>query len=338
MSTKVGPGTHPASGAPLSADESDAPTRPAGRTRREWVILAISVVVLASLCLVAGRWQWNRHVSRDAQIEIVQANYEAAPVPLGELLPGPGAAVAPDDVWHPVTMHGTYRIEDTVLLRNRPVDGQAGFHVLVPFEADEPGVVIVVDRGFVPMGADSSAPEAVPEPVSGPVTVTARLRLDEAASAQGAPPEQVQAINTDAVLAASASGAGWAESRTVGAYAALMAEDPAPAQGLLSLPAPSTDPGSHLSYAFQWVIFALGAVGGFVVLLRRDRRERLERARAAEIAAGHDPAAHLPPDTPQDVTAWIAGDTVGPARRRRARPSDEELEDAELDEQHYSGR
>lgn len=309
---------------------------PAGRSAREWVILAIGVVVLASLCLLAGNWQWHRHLSRDARIAVVEANYAAAPVPLGEILSGPGAVLAPSDEWRPVTLRGQYRTQDTVLLRNRPVDGNAGFHVLVPFEMSDPDVVIIVDRGFVPVGADSSAPDAVPEAPAGEVTVTARLRLDEAAGTQGAPAGQVQDINTAAVLAAGAEGAAWAQGRTVDAYVGLISEDPAPAQTLVALPQPSTDPGSHLSYAFQWALFAIGAVAGFVVLARRDRRDRMERARAQAQAAGTDVLADLPEDTPEDVSAWLSG--AGPRGRRRSRPSDEEAEDAELDAQHYTGR
>ena len=39
------------------------------RTPRQWATLAVGVLVLVALCLVAGRWQWNRYVSRDAEIE-----------------------------------------------------------------------------------------------------------------------------------------------------------------------------------------------------------------------------------------------------------------------------
>jgi hypothetical protein len=81
----------------------------------------------------------------------------------------------------------------------------------------------------------------------------------------------VQAISTAQVLAAGPDGAGWAEGRTVGAYGALRAEDPAPETALAALPKPDTDPGSHLSYAFQWCIFAIGAIGGYVLLWRRER-------------------------------------------------------------------
>lgn len=249
-------------------DESRGP-----RTTRQWVILAVAAVVLAALCLVAGRWQWDRAESRNAEIDLVNANWSAPVVPVDEVLAGPGAVVPKDEVWQRVELTGEYVTDATVLLRNRPVGGQGGYHVLVPFEARVGGqdVVMVIDRGFVPLGADGSRPDAVPAPPSGTVTVVASLRADEPASDRDAPPGQVQAISTEQVLAAGPDGAAWAEGRTVGAYGALRAEEPAPQTGLASLPKPDTDPGSHLSYAFQWCIFAIGAISGYVLLWRRER-------------------------------------------------------------------
>lgn len=262
------PGIMSDGAASTGGDESRGP-----RTTRQWVILAVAAVVLAALCLVAGRWQWDRSESRNAEIDLVNANWSAPVVPVGEILDGPGAVVPDDEVWQRVELEGEYVADATVLLRNRPVGGRGGYHVLVPFEtqADGQDVVMVIDRGFVPLGTDGSRPDAVPAPPSGTVTVVASLRADEPASDRDAPPGQVQAISTEQVLAAGPDGADWAEGRTVGAYGALRAEEPAPETALAALPKPDTDPGSHLSYAFQWCIFALGAIGGYILLWRRER-------------------------------------------------------------------
>lgn len=282
------------------------------RTRRQWVTLGVGAVVLAALCVTAAFWQWHRYTAREAQIHLAQANYGAPPVSVAELLPGPGTTLADDDVWRPATLTGTYRPEDTVLLRNRPVASTPGFHVLVPF-VDASGIVVVVDRGFVPLGADSSKPDAVPAPPPGQVTVTVTMRADEPASSRGAPAGQVQAISTPQVLAAGAAGADWAQGRTVRAYGQLRAEDPAPAQALGALPPPDLDPGSHLSYTVQWAVFAAGAIGGYLLLWRRETR-------------GTNPTAG-------DL---LAADGMTGARAprepRRRRPTDEELEDALLGE------
>ncbi|WP_083649062.1 SURF1 family protein [Cellulosimicrobium sp. CUA-896] len=294
------------------------------RTPRQWVTLAVGVVVLVALCLVAGRWQWNRYVDREAEIQRIEANYTAAPVPLADVVTGPGAALDPADVWRPVTVEGRYADDATVLLRNRPVGGSPGFHVLVPFvteptPAAPDGLVVVVDRGFVPLGTDAVTPGDVPDAPDGVVEATLTLRADEPASGRGAPDGQVQAISTDQVLAAGPDGGGWAQGRTVGAYGQLRSEDPAPAQRLQALPKPDTDPGSHLSYAFQWCVFALGALAGFWLLVRRDRRDA--RGEAGTLTAG-------------DLLAEHEDGTARPRREPRARrPSAEDEEDALIDAQ-----
>ena len=54
-------------------------------------------------------------------------------------------------------------------------------------------------------------------------------------------------------------------------YIQLESSDPAQAEGLTPIPLPDLTEGPHLSYALQWVFFAIVAVTGFVLLARRER-------------------------------------------------------------------
>jgi cytochrome oxidase assembly protein ShyY1 len=275
-------------------------TRP--EIRRAAGLLATAVVV-ALVCTGLGYWQWTRHEHRAAAIALVEANYGADPVPLAAVLPLPASTLADDRVWTPVRVTGRYRAQDSVLLRNRPVDGRPGLHVLVPLEVTDAGdgaegAILVVDRGWIPTDL---SPDDVPPP-AGEVDVVVRLRADEPASPRDAPAGQVQAISVRQVLTAAGLDPGTPAFR---AHGALASETPAPERPLGGLPRPSTDPGSHLSYALQWWTFALGALVGFAILARREL--------AAPSAAG-----------PHDVPT--------PARRRRT-PSAEDVEDALIDAQ-----
>lgn len=328
MSAPVPAGTPSAAPSSAGTPSAVAPWRAddrAARTPRQWVTLALGAVLLAALCLVAAWWQWDRYELHRSQADQLASAYQAAPVPAAELLPAPGAPLPADDVWRSVTAHGRYEADRTVLLRNRPVDGEAVFHVLVPFVVDAPGtpqdgVVLVVDRGTVPLAnTNADEPGSVPGPPSGEVTVTVRLRADEPVTPRGAPAGQVQAISTPMVLAAAPGGAGWAQGRTTGAYGVLRSETPAPSTPVDALPEPDgADPGVNLSYTIQWCIFAAGLVGGYMVLWRRERGPRLTAGDL--IAASDDPQ-----------TARSRRPAKPAAERRAHRPSHEDEEDALLD-------
>lgn len=312
---------------PATSPPTTPPTSAGGRTRAQWLALGLGVAVLVVGCIFAGRWQWNRHVDRDAAITVITENYSADPVPLTDILPEPGAVVTEGDVWRQVSLRGHYLPEATVLLRNRPVESQAAFHVLVPFETDD-GTVLVINRGWLRYGRESAEPDSVPAPPAGEVEVVVRLRADEPAATNGAPDGQVQAINTAQVLAAGPEGADWAQGRTVGAYGALASETPAPAQAVAPLPAPDTDPRSHLSYAFQWWVFALGGVGGFILLIVRERRENTLAALGGLAHPFDDAAEHGTERGTEGAGAGRSRASSPAGRRGKSQPTAEEIEDS----------
>ena len=93
------------------------------------------------------------------EINTIVDNYDLEPVSYAEashLFTG----FDEQQKWTPIVVRGEYLEEDTLVARNRPRAGRPGFEVLVPFETDS-GDRILVDRGWLPLGADASAPEAV---------------------------------------------------------------------------------------------------------------------------------------------------------------------------------
>ncbi len=284
------------------------------------MLVAVGLAV-AVTCTFLGRWQWHRHVVRNALIATVQANWSAPAVPLASLVTRPDAPPVPGEEWRSVEVTGHYLATAGVLLRNRPVDGRPAYHVLVPFAVDG-GAVLVVDRGWVPLGSDAQGAADVPGPPAGSVDLVARLRMPEARSARTAPSGQVQAIDPAQVLAAGGVPAGSSAYRW---YAAVVSESPAPAATLGALATPSTDPGPHLSYAVQWWTFALAGLFAFSWMARREVLDDLAAA-----AAPTAPAAPRP-----RVEAAAARQVRPPAppvpHRRSGR--DELAEDADIDAQ-----
>ena len=242
-----------------------------------WAGYVAVAMVFAIVCAFLSNWQFARNDGKETQIRLVEANYDATPVPLGDLL-ARGAGLPEEEQWRPVELHGVYEPEQQLLVRNRPHGGTSAFEVLVPFRSDD-GRVFIVNRGWVAAG-EGQTPDAVPAPPAGEVTVIVRLRPGEPLppSGRGAPVGQVPSINLPSI----AERIGGGEVDT-GAYGELVREEPAPATRPHAFDPPSEDPGPHLSYAIQWILFA---VMGFVFIGYIIRTEIVKHR---EEAAGRPP-------------------------------------------------
>ncbi len=246
-------------------------------TAARWTGYVALAIVFAIACAFLSNWQFTRNEERSHQLALIAANYDAEPVPLADVIPT-GSGFAADDEWRPVRLTGTYLADDELLVRNRAHGGTSAFEVLVPLQLDD-GRVLVINRGWVRPGRDRPEPDEVPAPPAGEVTVIARLKPGEPlpASGRSAPAGQVPTIHLPLVASLSSAGAAVEE----GAYGILVSEDPTPATAPEPLEPPAEDPGPHLSYAIQWILFA---IMGFVFIwyvIRSERRARREDAETA---------------------------------------------------------
>ena len=251
-----------------------------------WTSYIAVAIVFAVACGFLSNWQFTRNADRAEQLALVARNYDAEPVALDRII-APGTLLGAADEWRPVTLQGEYVADQQLLVRNRPHGGTAAFEVLVPFRLAD-GRVLLIDRGWVPPGEDQPLPDQIPAPPEGDVTVIARLRPAEQlpASGRSAPEGQVPSINPEFVAETLAPDLG--DQLELSAYGVMVSEDPAPQTRPASFAAPSEDPGPYLSYAIQWILFA---IMGFVFIgyvIRTERRHRREDAE--DRARGVEPA------------------------------------------------
>ncbi len=296
-------------------------------TLLRWTGYVAIAILFAVVCAFLSNWQFTRNADRSRQLALIAANYDATPVPLRELIAADGVFDAGDQ-WHPVALTGEYLADKTLLARNRAHGGTSAFEVLVPFRTLD-GDVFLVDRGWVAPGSAGPAPDAVPAPPPGQVQVVARLKPGEALpnSGRSAPDGQVPTINLP--LVADTAGE---PTLITSAYGLLVSEDPAPADTPHALRSPSDDPGPYLSYAIQWILFAVMGFLFIWYMIRTEIRHRREDAKDAA-ADGVDGPPH--PDAPAD-SAPASTETAAARRRRKRdqRPRDRDMreEDALLDE------
>lgn len=247
----------------MSARETPAAAR--------WAMYVGVAILFAIACAFLSNWQFSRNAERSEQLELVANNYDATPVALGDLL-APGAELTPSDEWRPVRLEGRYLADEQLLVRNRAHGGSAAYEQLVPFRLDD-GRTLLVDRGWLPPGNSQSLPDDIPDPPSGEVTVEVRLRPGEAAPTSGRTAEAGQVPTINLGLVAEQTGP-----LEPGAYGLLMSETPAPATAPLTVDPPSNDPGPYLSYAIQWILFALMGFGFITYVIVSERRLRREDA------------------------------------------------------------
>lgn len=235
---------------------------------KKWLNWIALVVVFSIACGFLANWQFSRRETKVASIALVKENYNSTPVALNDLV-GDDSVALPEMTWRTVTIAGRYLPESLLLVRNRPNEGQPGFEELVPFQSDGFGVIFV-SRGWLPSGQAQDQPDLVPVPSGEPTTITARILAAEPRLSRGAPKGQIASINVE--LASKLTGI---DARVSNAYFRLVSENPNVGGAIKRMPAPSIEEGNNLSYAFQWILFALMAALALFWRIRRDNQ--LER-------------------------------------------------------------
>lgn len=268
---------------------------------RRWLGYLALLIVFAIACGVLSHWQFERREERVTENHRIEANFDAAPVPIDEALPTTDA-FDPDQEWLPVLLRGRYLADEQLLARARPMNGLPGFEILTPFETSD-GRIFIVNRGWLSTGSAQDLPDEIPAAPAGDRTVVARLKPGEPEiPGRSAPEGQIATINLPTFAAALGT-----DRVYTGAYGLLAAEEPPAPAGALTQK-PQLTEGNHLSYAFQWIIFAIIAVVGLVWGVRNEYRHR----------NADDPAV-------------LAARERERERRRRRGPSDADEEDALLD-------
>ena len=228
-----------------------------------WVLLA---TVFAVSCFFLANWQFNRRAEAVAKIDLVTKNYDQPPVSLAELIGADG--FKPSDEWRPAALTGHFLTEDAVLVRNRPYNGSPGFLQVIPFQLSS-GRLVAIETGWLATDEKLDAPKVIPLPSSEETSIWGRLRPAEPLLGRSAPAGQIPTINIPALAEKTAASGDFYE----GFYVRLGQSYTA---GSIpkTLPMPELTEGNHLSYALQWILFALMAMFALVWGVRQEREFR----------------------------------------------------------------
>ena len=237
--------------------------------RFRWIPFVV-MLLLVALGLSLARWQERRFDEKTARAARLEAGNRLAPLQLGAqpLLAQDGETIE----YRRVRITGHFLPAWTVYLDNRPYRGQAGFHVLTPFQIDNSAMHVLVAQGWLPRNnLERTRIPAYTTP-GGAVTIegVVRLHAGHVMELGQAAPLAPQAIvqNIDIGQLAKASGL---------AFQPILVEQTAPASSALPVrdwPAPDLGADKHRGYAFQWTALAAMAFLFFVLTgIRRANKQ-----------------------------------------------------------------
>ena len=247
--------------------------------RPKWIVFHVAVFAAAIGMLGLARWQWNKHLDRDAFVAKVHQREDAEPTELVPLL----STKSPAEIeYYRVTATGTYLTTGQLTEINRTQDGVNGVNVLTPFQIDG-GPIVIVNRGFVADGIDPPPPPVGTLLVGGTARTSEVRRTGELTDNSDGATTQVRRIDLPLI------------SKNLGltlapVYIDFIASKPASDSPPIPVPAPDLSGGPpHVSYTVQWCIFSICAIVGWVFAIRRSLRNR--RRDAAKAAADAEPPA-----------------------------------------------
>lgn len=229
-----------------------------------WIPFVV-MLLLVALGVSLAQWQQRRGDEKLARAARLEAGNQAAPLALTAvpLLPDDAQAIE----YRRVTVTGRFVPAWTVYLDNRPYKGQAGFHVLTPFQIDGSAMHVLVAQGWLPR--NNAERTRIPDYATptGTVTITgiARLNAGHVMELGTAPALAPRAIVQNADIGQLARASGLA----LQPFILEQTVDPGdpPASGQLPVrdwPAPDLGADKHRGYAFQWYALALMAFLFFV--------------------------------------------------------------------------
>lgn len=230
---------------------------------RRWLGWLAVVIVFAIACTFLSRWQFARRAEVVAKNDLISGNYDKPIGDINQLAPG-GRFVAANE-WRPVGLTGHYVSGTTLLVRNKPYSGEPGFLEVAVFQSDDLRLYLV-DRGWLPTGNAQDSPDVVPALPVGQLNIVGRLRAAEPIESKTAPRGQLPTI--DPIAAAKQLSV--KEPVASGIYVRLASETPTAKVAPRLETMPELSEGNHLSYAIQWIVFAVLAFATLVWFVREE--------------------------------------------------------------------
>ena len=243
---------------------------PAARRFRPRVLPTLAMLAAVAVCVAAGRWQQDRMHGKEALAAQLDAATRMPPLALAGM---PDPPSWPALRYRQVAADGEYLAHGQILIDNKVHQGRAGYDVVTPLALAD-GRAVLVDRGWVALGASRAAPPDVPVP-AGAVRVHGRIAVPGEGrplpAPEGEPGTVWQQLDPGR----------YGEATGLRVLPVVIEQTDAAGDGLVrDWPAPDFGIDKHRIYMVQWYAFAALAFGLWLGL-------NFRRAPAADAGPAH---------------------------------------------------
>jgi cytochrome oxidase assembly protein ShyY1 len=164
--------------------------------------------------------------------------------------------------WQRVSLNGTFIDKESRLIRKQYLESNLGFYVITPFVTDTQ-LKILINRGWIPIGESASVVQTIPPAPAGNIKITGHIQSfdNTKINPSDLPENQMNFLQSSYFNNLS----------NTNKYIQLDSSNLLESE-VISIPLPVISNGPHLSYAIQWILFALLLPIGWYVLLKNEQK------------------------------------------------------------------
>ena len=238
-------------------------------------LVGVAVIVM----VVMGFWQLDRLDTKKKLNQEVEDRAASALASLEEIVDHTAPWSIGESVkFRRATAEGEYQDEDSVLVRNRSLNGLPGYWLLTPLLINQESAV-VVNRGWLPMSAEGFSPKQVGEvSISGLIQETRGASGLQRSDPSGEVLQTLARVDLERYQEQ-------LDYKIFPIYIQLEFQDPDNKDQSIpfKLAIPTFDEGPHLNYAIQWFSFAAVFSIGYPIVLWRNKKKSKSGEHYSEI-------------------------------------------------------
>ena len=224
--------------------------------RPKWIAFHLLVIAMVVIMINLAIWQVHRLQQRSDFNDQVRANQSEDIRPFNAVLTK--AANIDDIEWLPVSVQGEYVAGTELTLVNVSQYGTAGVDLLAVMTLAD-GTQVLVNRGFVPLALEPPPTPTGTQTVIGYLRRSAQHRAGSVDNATEGTLTEIQRIDIPRL-----------DEQIDGDLAPMYVQSLTDTNvAPFPVAPPVLENGPHLSYAIQWCIFSICAIGGWVLVVSK---------------------------------------------------------------------